>query len=415
MTRRSPSSLSPFARIRMCLPASLFLVWGLIIILSGCSDPPSPHIAPPEVTVMTMEPKDTPVSFQFVGITVSSQQVEVRARVNGFLEDRLYTEGSMVRKGQAMFSMDRKPFEAELASAKGALAQQKARLWTAQRNLKRVKPLAKANALSKKDLDDALGRVNEAAAAVEMAKADVNTAELNLGYTMIYAPVSGVSSFARIQNGAYVNQSSSLLTYVAQLDPIWVDFSMSEDDMLKYRQQRQLGQLQFTDKNVIPVELVMADGSMYPKEGRLFFRDANYSTETGTFLIRATFPNPDGVLRPGQFVQARVKGGVRPKALLVPQKAVAQGAQGFFVWIVDEKGQAQTRHVEVGEWQEDSWFVTKGLSAGDRVITDGIVRLSAGIPVSIVSKGAAHTVESSHEPEKEMTPQELTTSEEPHE
>ena len=364
---------------------------------------------------MTMEPKDTPVSFQFVGITVSSQQVEVRARVNGFLEDRLYTEGSMVRKGQAMFSMDRKPFEAELASAKGALAQQKARLWTAQRNLKRVKPLAKANALSKKDLDDALGRVNEAAAAVEMAKADVNTAELNLGYTMIYAPVSGVSSFARIQNGAYVNQSSSLLTYVAQLDPIWVDFSMSEDDMLKYRNQRQLGQLQFPDKNVLSVELVMADGSVYPKEGRLFFRDANYSTETGTFLIRATFPNPKSALRPGQFVQARLKGVIRPQALILPQKAVLQGAQGFFVWIVDKEGKAQTRHVEVGDWQKESWFVTKGLSPGDRVITDGIVRLSSGSPVNVVSPGSDPLAETSKEAQKEMTPKELTKSNEPHE
>ncbi len=390
----------------------------LLIVLGGCSDPPPTKAPTPDVTVMTMEAKDTSVSFAFVGITVSSQQVEVRARVNGFLEERLYTEGSMVRKGQAMFSMDRKPFEADLASAKGALAQQKARLWTAQRNLKRVKPLAKANALSKKDLDDALGRVNEAAAAVEMAKADVNTAELNLGYTMIYAPVSGVSSFARIQNGAYVNQSSSLLTYVAQLDPMWVDFSMSEDDWLKYRRQRLQGQLQFPDKNVVPVEIVMADGSVYPKKGRLFFRDANYSTETGTFLIRATFPNPDGVLRPGQFVQARVEGGIRPKALMVPQSAVLQGAQGFFVWIVDDEGKAQTRNVEVGDWQGDSWFVTKGLSPGDRVITDGIVRLAAGTLVNMLPSQSASSTEPSKPDgsgEHGMAPTALTKSESSHE
>ena len=361
-----------------------------VLLLGGCDETQAPSApAAPEVTVLNIEPKDAPVTFEFVGITESSQQVEVRARVDGFLDQRLYTEGSIVKQRDVMFKMDARPFEAELDAAKAALAEQQARLWTAQANLKRVKPLAKANAVSKKELDDAQGTVNAAAAAVEMARADVETARLNLGYTTIYAPVTGVSSFARIQNGAYVNQQNSLLTYVAQLDPIWVDFSISEDEMLSLRRQSKEGTLRFPTEELLDIELVMADGSIYPETGKIFFRDANYSTATGTFLVRATFANPDDLLRPGQFVRVRVKGAIRPNAILIPQKAVLQGAQGFFVWIVDDADKAQIRPVEVGDWQGDNWFINKGLSVGDRLVTDGIVRLAKGVPVKIADPAAA--------------------------
>jgi membrane fusion protein (multidrug efflux system) len=360
-------------------------VLGGLVLLAGCEKPQTPAPPPPEVTLLGVKAADTAVTFEFVGTTVSSQQVEVRARVNGFLDERLYTEGSIVKQGDVMFRMDAKPFQAELEAAKAALAEQQARLWTAQANLKRVKPLAKANAVSKKELDDAQGTVNAAAAAVEMAKADVETAKLNLGYTTIYAPVTGVSSFARIQNGAYVNQQNSLLTYVAQLDPIWVDFSISEDEMLSLRRQMAEGSLRRPENDQYHVELVMADGSVYPQTGRIFFRDANYNTETGTFLVRATFSNPDDMLRPGQFVRVHVKGAIRPNAILVPQRAVLQGAQGFFVWIVDDENHAQIRNVEVGDWQGDNWFITQGLSIGDRVVTDGLVRLAKGISVKVVA------------------------------
>ncbi|MGD8618265.1 MAG: efflux RND transporter periplasmic adaptor subunit, partial [Gammaproteobacteria bacterium] len=298
-------------------------------LLGGCDKSQAPQPQPAEVTVLTVEPQDTPVTFEFVGSTASSQQVEVRARVNGFLDERLYVEGDIVKQGQVMFQMDARPFQAQLDAAQSALAEQQAKLWTAQANLKRVKPLAAANAVSKKELDDAQGRVNTAAAAVDMARADVETAKLNLGYTTIHAPVTGASSFARIQNGAYVNAQSGPLTYVAQLDPIWVDFSLSEDEMLRIRQEQKSGQLDIPEATELTIELVLADDTVYPETGRMFFRDANYSTETGTFLIRATFSNPDGALRPGQFVRVRVKGAIRPNAILVPQQAVLQGAQGF--------------------------------------------------------------------------------------
>jgi membrane fusion protein (multidrug efflux system) len=365
------------------------ILTALALLLAGCGKPETPAPPPPEVSVIEVQPGDKPVTFEFVGSTASSQQVEVRARVDGFLNERLYTEGSIVKLGQVMFQMDPKPFEAQLAAAKGALAEQQARLWTAQANLKRIKPLTEANAVSKKDLDDATGRMNSAAAAVEMAKAEVDTAQLNLGYTTINAPVTGVSSYARIQNGAYVNQQSGPLTYVAQLDPMWVDFSISEDEMLKLQEQRKNGRLRFPENDAFVVDIVLSDGSIYPKTGRIFFRDANYSSQTGTFLLRATFENPDGILRPGQFVRVQVKGAIRPDAILVPQTAVLQGARGFFVWVVDKDGKAQTRPVEVGDWQGDNWFIFKGLSAGDRVITDGLIRLATGVPVKVVAGSGA--------------------------
>jgi membrane fusion protein (multidrug efflux system) len=358
------------------------------MLLAGCGKPETPAPPTPEVNVIKVEPKDAPVTFEFVGSTESSQQVEVRARVDGFLDQRLYTEGSIVKEGEVMFQIDSKPFEAQLAAAKSALAEQEAKLWTAQANLKRVKPLAAANAVSQKDLDDATGRVNSAAAAVDMARAEVETAQLNLGYTTIHVPVTGISSYARIQEGAYINQLSSPLTYVARLDPIWVNFSISEDEFLMYREQRKSGMLRFPENDAFVVDIVLADGSVYAESGSIFFRDANYSPETGTFLVRASFANPEGNLRPGQFVRVRVKGATRPNAILVPQAAVLQGAKGFFVWVVDQDGKAQTRPVEVGDWQGDNWFITKGLSAGDKVVTDGLIRLAKDTPVKIVAAGS---------------------------
>ena len=365
---------------------SILLCIILATLLGGCDKTQQPQLQAPEVTVITVSPQDTPVIFEYVGNTASSQQVEVRARVDGFLDERLYIEGGIVKQGQVMFRMDAKPFQVQLDAAQSALAEQQARLWTAQADLKRVKPLAKANAVSLKELDDSQGRVNAAAAAVDMARAEVDTAQLDLGYTTIHAPVTGASSFARIQNGAYVNSQSGPLTYVAQLDPIWVDFSLSEDEYLKIRQERESGQLRVPDTKALTVKLVLSDGSVYPDTGRIFFGDATYSTETGTFLVRATFSNSGGTLRPGQFVRVQVSGAVRPDAVLVPQKAVLQGAQGFFVWIVDAGGKAQVRGVTVGDWQGDNWFISSGLSVGDKVIMDGIVRLAKGTPVRIVEK-----------------------------
>ncbi len=351
--------------------------------LCGCSGskPEAAAAAPTEVGVLTVSLRDVPVLYEFVGQTESSQQVEIRARVNGFLEERVYTEGSMVHTGDVMFRMDRKPFEAALEAAQAELSQQRARLDTAQANLNRVRPLAAKNALSQKDLDDATGQQQAAAAAVEQARANVISAQLNLGYTTITAPVTGLSSFAKKQDGSYIDATNSLLTYVAKLDPMWVNFSLSENEVLRLRDQTGSGALKLPARGLLEVEIVLADGSVFPERGHISFSDAALNTETGTYLVRAVFENREGILRPGQFVRVKVAGAERTKAISVPQQAVQQGEQGAFVWTVTPEGKAQPRLVETGEWSGMDWIINSGLHAGDQVVVDNFIRLAPGAPV----------------------------------
>ncbi|WP_224028091.1 efflux RND transporter periplasmic adaptor subunit, partial [Paraburkholderia caribensis] len=318
--------------------------------------------------------------------------VEIRARVDGFLERRMYTEGSLVKDGQVLFVMDKKPFEAALQSARGALAQQQARLLVTKQNLARVIPLAAQNALSKKDLDDATGNEKQAEAAVIAAQGEVRTAELNLSYCTIRSPLQGLSSFARVQDGSYVTPNQSgLLTYVYQLDPMWVNFSISENELLRYRDQVAKGLLRFPPDNQFDVTVIQADGSVYPQQGRIDFTNPAFSQDTGTFLVRASFANPKGTLRPGQFVRAKVSGAVRPNAILVPQRAVLQGAKSHFVWVLDQDSKPHQRVVEVGDWHGDDWFVNEGLKAGERVVVDGAIRVSSDAQVKVVSAPSGGT------------------------
>ncbi len=356
------------------------------VALAGCGKeaPKAQARGPVEVTAVVVEPRDTPVSFEYVGQTESSRQVQIRARVNGFLDQRVYTEGSLVKAGDVMFKQDPKPFQAALDAAKGALGEQQARLKVARDNLARVRPLTAQKALSQKDLDDAIGQELAASAAVETAKANLDQAQLNLGYTTITSPVTGLSSYAQVQDGSYLGPENSLLTYVAQIDPIWVNFSLSENDVLRFRRERIDGLLHTPEADNWEVEVVLADGSTFPHRGRITFANADYSPQTGTFLVRATLPNPDGLLRPGQFLRVNLLGAIRPNAILVSQKAVLQGAQGHFCWILDKEGKAQPRAVEVGTWLGDQWFINAGLKGGDRVVVDGVMRLSAGSAVKVV-------------------------------
>jgi len=356
-----------------------------LVLLAACEKPANEAPREPiAVTVMTVVQRDTPVQFEFTAQTQSSREVEIRARVDGFLDKRTYVEGDLVSAGQTLFLMDPKPFEAALKTAKGQLTQQQAR-WTVTRaNLARVRPLVAQNAISKKDLDDAIGNEQEAAAAVISAQGQVQTAELNLSYTTIKSPLAGLSSFAEQQDGSYLTAGpGGLLTRVYQLDPMWVNFSISENELLAYRDQITRGQLRFPAKQDFEVRLVLADGTMFPTVGHINFSNPAFSTETGTFKVRASFANPQGTLRPGQFVRARVSGAVRQNAILVPQRAVLQGSKSHFVWVVDKDGKARQRVVETGNWQGDNWFITEGLKAGERVVVDGAIRVVADMPLKV--------------------------------
>lgn len=369
------------------LPAALLLAAIGSGLLTACQDSPKPAPAHPpiEVTAVTVEPKDLPAELEFVGKTESSRKVQIHARVEGFLDQRVYQEGVIVKAGDVLFVLDRKPFKARLAAAKAALAEQQARLHTAQANLRRVRPLAAQNAVSQKDLDDAIGQTQAAAAAVEAAKADVINAELNLSYTTIRTPVTGLASFAVIQEGTYVNFQNSLLTYVSALSPMRVNFSVSENQLLNFRDQVTAGKVRKPDKDNFQVEIMLADGKIFPERGRITFADAEFSETTGTYLIRAELPNKEGTLRPGQFVRVRVLGAIRPEAILVPKRAVMQGAQGSFVWVIASDNKAELRPVTTGEWYGDDWIITAGLKQGEIVAVDGAIKLQVDAPVKTVA------------------------------
>lgn len=376
-----------------CMPSwlrgSLFRRWFVFALIasvvapatSGCKRDANRQEGgqqPAEVTVVTATPSDVPVSFEYVAQVQSSRQVNIQARVNGFLEERVYTEGAIVKTGQTLFLMDQKPFRAQLNQAKAALAKQEAALEVARKNLARVKPLAAANALSQRELDDATGQFQSAAAAVDMARAKVEEASLNLSYTVIKSPVDGITSYALQADGTYLNPENSLLTTVAVLSPSYVNFSLSENDRLNLHNQVAKGLLREPKNRNYIAEIVLADGSIFPYTGQLTFANPMFNPQTGTFLIRVTVKNPDGWLRPYEYVRVRVKGAIRPNAILVPQRAVQQSSKGHYVWVVGEGDRAAPRPVTLGDSRGTDWFIFEGLRAGDRVVVDGVLTLQPG-------------------------------------
>ena len=356
----------------------------MVIVLASCGETEDAPKAPPVIpaTVITIETQDTPVAFEFVGQAESSRQVEIRARVDGFLEKQTYQDGALVQAKQVLFELDKKPLQATLQQAQGELALHQARYTTAIANLKRIRPLAEQDAVSKKDLDDAVGRESEAEAAVLTAEGAVREAELKLSYATIFTPVTGLASKADKQEGSYIpTGQDSLLTYVAQLDPIWVNFSVSENQLLSGRQQEAAGLLYLPQGEKFVVEVVFADGSTHPHKGHVNFAEPTVDPETGTMLIRAELANPEKSMRPGQFVRVRLHGASRPNAILVPQTAVLQGAKGHFVWVLDKESKAEVRAIETGSWHGNDWFIVSGLAAGDQVVVDNLLKMSQGVSV----------------------------------
>jgi membrane fusion protein (multidrug efflux system) len=340
-----------------------------------------------EVTVMTATQEALPVSWEYVGQTAGSREVEVRARVTGILLSRNFTEGSRVKKGQSLFTIDPKPFEAALARAVADLAAAEARYEQAQRNAARLKPLYAEKAVSQKENDDAVSAEEIGAADVKAAQARLVEARLNLSYTKVESPLSGITTRALPSEGTLVSGPGVLLTSVVQVDPIWVNFGIPDNEQARIQKDTQAGILQLPRS--FEVELRLADGSVYAHKGKLEFRDVRVSTQTGTREARAELPNPDGALNPGQFVRVVLKGASLPNAVTVPQRAVMEGPQGKFVYVVDEKSTAQPRPVEAGQWTGDRWVITSGLKGGERVIVDGVMKIGPGAPVKIAEKPAA--------------------------
>jgi membrane fusion protein (multidrug efflux system) len=366
----------------------------ILVILTGCKKKEAPQApAPTEVTVITVTPKTVPADFEYVAQTESSHKVEIVARVDGFLDQIVYKEGDIVEEGEVLFLMDQKPFIAQVDAAKGELENRKAQLWTAKANLERIRPLAEKDAVSKSDLDNATGAVQSAEASVYEAQASLDSAELDLSYTTIKSPVTGISSRALLREGAYLSASgtSSKLTYVEKLNPIWINFSVSQNEVAKARDEIKKGTLVRPKNDDYKVEIELSDGTTYPHKGKVSFADPSFSEETGTFLVRAVIANPKSVLRPGMFVKAYIKGAVHPNAIVIPQKAVQQTSKGHIVYVVNDKDQAELRPVIVGDWIGEEWIITQGLEAGDRVIVEGFQRLAPGAPVKVAAPQSKST------------------------
>jgi membrane fusion protein (multidrug efflux system) len=295
----------------------------------------------------------------------------------------------VVKAGQVLFEMDKKPFQAQVDGATAALQRHEASLEVARTNLARTKPLVELNALSQKDLDDARGQFETSAASVAQSKAQLDSAQLDLSYATITSPVDGISSFSAVADGTYLDAKNAQLTTVSVLSPMWINFSLSENGMERIRQEEKQGLLKPPEDDHYTVEIELIDGSLFPQKGKINFAAPSYNADTGTFLIRAVVDNPNGILRPNQYVRTRLVGATRPNAILVPQRAVQQSAKGHFVWIVSQSDKAEPRPIVVGSWHGDDWFINEGLSSGDRVIVDGALRLVADTPVTVTPAGTS--------------------------
>jgi membrane fusion protein, multidrug efflux system len=340
------------------------------------------------VTAITIEPRTLPVTFEAVGQTEGSREVEVRSRVGGILLRRFYTEGSWVKRGTPLFKIDPAPYEAALNKLTGTLAQEEAQLDKAKRDEARLKPLFAENAVSRKDYEDAVSARETATARVQSARAGVTEAQLNLDYTNVQAPINGVTSRAEKSEGSLVAAGTDLLTRMSQVDPIYANFSYSENALLRVRDEVAAGRLVLPPDKELKVELKLSDGGTYPMTGRVNFNDFRVQAGTGTIQIRAVFPNPKRTLLPGQFVRVAIHGATRPNAILIPQEAVISGQKGKFVYVVNEDGKAESRPIETGEWREDEFLASSGLKSGERVVVSGTMKLQPGAPVKVVEAGA---------------------------
>jgi membrane fusion protein (multidrug efflux system) len=372
----------------------LFLPVLLLPALAACGPSGGPGhggFPPAQVSVMTVEPKTLPATFEYTGQALGSREVEVRARVTGILQSRNFVEGGPVTKGQSLFTIDPAPFVAAAVRADAEVAAAEARHAQAKKNAARLKPLYAEKAVSQKEYDDATSAEAIAEADLKAARARMTEAQLNLLYTKVEAPVSGIAGRAQRSEGTLVSGPEVLLTSVTQIDPIWIGFGVADNDQLRINSEKEAGRLELPKGGTFEVSVKLADGTVVAQTGKLNFSDVRVSGATGTSDTRAEIPNPKGILRPGQFVRVTLKGATRPNAITVPQRAVLEGPQGKFVYVLGEKGTADPRPVQVGDWAGEDWIINAGLKPGDKVIVDGVARIFApGSPVQVAEpkKGA---------------------------
>jgi len=356
------------------------------LALAACGKPPQQQAPPaPEVTVQTVDSQPVPLDLTYTARTVGSREVEVRARVGGIVLKRRFLEGSRVTQGQPMFLIDPEPVRARLASARAEVAVAKARLDEARRNRDRVLPLFEKNAVSQSRRDEAVSGYEVAEANLLSAQSQQRMAQLDLEYTDVRAPISGLTSREVLSEGSLVStdQQQSLLTKIVQVDPLYIEFSVPEAEAALLRNGLAPAN---TSARPPGVKLLLEDGSEYPQAAQLTFVDNAVEVGSGTVRVRAVLPNADAQLIPGQFIRARVEGVMLSHVVSIPRKALMAGPQGAFVWLVGADSKAQMRPVQVGRSMGNNVIVTDGLQPGDRYIVEGVMKvMQPGIQVSAVT------------------------------
>ena len=366
---------------------------GLSVTVAGCSKKvEAPPPAPPEVPVAAVEQRDVPLGMELVGQLSGFEDVQIRARVEGYLTSVDYREGSRVKKGDLLFTIDDLPFKAAVAQAQSSLATAESRLAKADLDVKRYTPLAKERAVSQADLDNAIAEQRSARSIVEAQRAILEQAKLKLGYTRISSPLSGIAGRAQQKVGDLVGLGeNSQLTTVSSIDPIRVSIAITEADYLRFaRPLAEASKAAATtpgseaQSRSSTAQLELADGSVYPERGKLLFVDRAVDPTTGTLRVDLGFANPQGLLRPGQYGKVRFISELRRGALLVPQRAVQEIQGTYFVYVVGEGDKVETRKVKPGPRQGDHWLIDEGLKAGERVVVAGAQRLKDGMQVKPV-------------------------------
>jgi RND family efflux transporter MFP subunit len=375
----------------------IFLASFSLLIAGGCSaPPPQAQSPPPDVEVVQVEQKDVPVYGEWIGTLDGMVNAEIKAQVTGYLITQHYIEGSFVRKGQLLFELDQRPFRAVLDQAKGQLAQATAQELQAEANqgktqldVNRYTPLAQAKAITAQELDNAVqanlaakAEVEAANAAIVAAKASVATAELNLGFTTIRSPIDGVAGLAQAQIGNLVSAGTSSLTTVSTVDPIKAYFTATEQEYLRYMRANPIESERDARLRELELELLLADGTVYPRKGQFYVADRQVNVQTGAIRLAGLFPNPGNVLRPGQYGRVRAVTDTRRNVVLVPQRAVTELQGRYQVAVVGAGNKISIRPVTVGERSGSQWIIEEGLKPGERIVAEGIQQVRPDLVVN---------------------------------
>jgi len=378
-------------------PPSMGYVAALPLILAvigstGCrqeaGSTPAEEVS--QVEVVTVQTQTVPDEPEFIGQAEASRPVEIRPQVTGILKAVLYPEGRDVKKGARLYQIEPVPFKAAVASAKAKIAQAEARVVQARQDLARVKPLLAEQAVSQKDVDDAVAEQLSANAALEGARADLIKAQFDLDNTLITAPISGIIERSRYYEGRLVSAQTDLLTMIHRVDPMYVVVNVPETFILKRRRDIEAKRIAHPGDYQLRGRLTFMDGTVYPQEGVLDLLEPSLRTETSSRQIRVTFSNPQRTLLPGQFVKVRFTGDTKTDAVLIPQRAVLQGPQGPFVYVVNQENKVEIRDVAASDWKGDRWLIDRGLHTGDRVVVNGLMKITPGAPVKTVPWVAAN-------------------------